>query len=79
MNEQINVGDKAKMLIGPQWHQCTVVAIDDIPHWSGNSIRRYTCSFKGGDLICCGRNSIKHVNTKESRTSAGLRSARVQT
>lgn len=50
---------KAKILIGAKWHACTVERTDDIPHWSGQMIRRYSCRMKNGDLIFCGRNSIK--------------------
>jgi hypothetical protein len=51
--------EAAFMLIGAKWFRCEVERIDDIPHWSGNTIRRFTCRFPNGDVICCGRNSIR--------------------
>lgn len=50
---------EAKILIGAKWYACIVERTDDIPHWSGQIIRRFTCRMKNGDLILCGRNSIK--------------------
>lgn len=50
---------KAKILIGMKWYRCVVERMDDIPHWSGQTIRRFTCRMPNGDVICCGRNSIK--------------------
>jgi hypothetical protein len=55
----MNIGDKAKMLIGPKWHACTIEGIADIPHYSGQHIRMFTCRLKSGNVICCGRNSIR--------------------
>jgi len=61
---------KATILIGVKWHRCVVERIDDIPHWSGNSIRRFACRFPNGDLICCGKNSIK-LQTQGSEKHGG--------
>ncbi len=55
---------KAKILIGAKWFSCKVERVDDIPHWSGQFIRRYTCRFPNGDIICCGRNSIRLLENK---------------
>lgn len=54
---------KAKILIGPKWYPCVVERIDVIPHWSGQTIRRFTCRMKNGDTILCGRNSIRLTPT----------------
>lgn len=56
---------KAKILIGMKWYSCFVERTEDIPHWSGGAILRFTCRLANGDVICCGRNSIKIKNEKE--------------
>lgn len=55
----VRAADRAKILIGVKWWPCTVERIDDIPYFAGRAIRRFTCRMDNGDLICCGRNSIR--------------------
>lgn len=61
---ELKPGDSASLLIGNKWFRCVVKAIADVPHWSGNSIRRYDCQFPNGNAISCGRNSIRAARTK---------------
>jgi len=57
--KQLKIGDKAELLIGRRWYKCTVESITDIAHYSGQSIRMFTCGMRDGHTICCGRNSIR--------------------
>ena len=59
---------KASILIYNKWHRCVVERIDDVPHWSGQTLKRYVCKFPNGSIICCGSNSIRLNSPRPERT-----------
>ena len=68
-NEPPSPGQRGRVLIGSHWFPCRVVSAEEVPVYYGGTIRCFKCEFPNGDVVFCGRNSIRPASSFKGRTS----------